>query len=150
MVLRPFGRRHLPILLGSETRGGRAGAGAGAAIYDGYQRSETKTRISSGKYGKSNTNTTGSLRGGGLRSWVSGGGGAGGRRATRDTDRTFVCDDGRDVALGTVAGWPLNESGRGGGKGREARSESEENIIEQPVVVPVEGGIVKTVKVDVR
>ncbi|KAL8665663.1 MAG: hypothetical protein Q9168_007657 [Polycauliona sp. 1 TL-2023] len=152
MVLRPFVRRHLPFLLGSETRRGRAG-GVGAAIYDGYQRSETTTKISSGKHRKSNT--MGSL-GGGLRSLVGGGGGGGGgaagRRATADTDSTFVNGaEGRDIELGKV-GWPLESgrdgSGGGGRKARDIRSESEENIIEQ--AAPVQGGIVKTVKVDVR
>ncbi|KAL8877571.1 MAG: hypothetical protein Q9198_004436 [Flavoplaca austrocitrina] len=46
MVLRPFVRRHLPFLLGSETK--RYRAAAGAAIYDGYKHSETKTKVSSG------------------------------------------------------------------------------------------------------
>ena len=151
MVLRPFVRRHLPFLLGAETRRGRrAGAGAGAAIYDGYQRSnDTKTKISGAKSRKSNTTMSGSRGGGGggLLSWV------GGRRVTGDTDRTYVgADDGReDVELANVGVWPLKESGRsggGGGKIRDARSESEENIIEQPL--PIQGGIIKTVKVDVR
>ncbi|CAL8576420.1 hypothetical protein XPA_002305 [Xanthoria parietina] len=151
MVLRPFVRRHLPFLLGAETRRGRrAGAGAGAAIYDGYQRSnDTKTKISGAKSRKSNTTMSGSRGGGGggLLSWV------GGRRVTGDTDRTYVgADDGReDVELANVGVWPLKESGRsggGGGKSRDARSESEENIIEQPL--PIQGGIIKTVKVDVR
>ncbi|KAL8773044.1 MAG: hypothetical protein Q9209_002064 [Squamulea sp. 1 TL-2023] len=150
MVLRPFIRRHLPFLMGGESRRGRA---AGAAIYDGYQRSETKTKISSSglstgggeRKSKCNANV------GGLKSWVGGGGQ---RRMTSDTDSTFV-GNGRDgdVELGeqrkVVVGWPL-EGGRNGRSGREARSESEENIIEPSVQVPAQGGIVKTVKVDVR
>lgn len=148
MVLRPFIRRHLPFLIGGETHrgGGGAAGGAGAAIYDGYQRSETKTKISSaGGKRKSKSNVMSGYGGSAVRSWVGGGGGRHGRRATGDTDSTFV--NGGDVELGKVE-WPL-ESGRGDGrKGREVRSESEENIIEPPV--PVSGGIVKTVKVDVR
>lgn len=70
---------------------------------------------------------------------------------TGDTDRTYVgADDGReDVELANVGVWPLKESGRsGGGKNRDARSESEENSIEQPLAI--QGGIMKTGKVDVR
>ncbi|KAL9006483.1 MAG: hypothetical protein Q9180_009761 [Flavoplaca navasiana] len=135
MVLRPFVRRHLPFLLGSETR--RYRAAAGVAIYDGYQRSETKTKVSSGKHLKHST--LGSF-GAKIKSWLGSGAGAG-TRATGDTDRTFV-GDGRDVELGKV-GWSL-ESGRGK---REVKSESEEHIIKQPP--PTKGGIVKTVNVDV-
>ena len=136
MVLRPFVRRHLPFLLGSQTK--RYRAAAGAAIYDGYNRCETKTKISSGKHQKHSTSVSFGAK---IKSWVGNGGGAG-TRATDDTDSTFV-GDGRDVELGKV-GWPL-ESGRGK---REVKSESEENIIERPR--PTQRGIVKTVDVDVR
>ncbi|KAL8898003.1 MAG: hypothetical protein Q9192_002307 [Flavoplaca navasiana] len=136
MVLRPFVRRHLPFLLGSETK--RYRAGAGVAIYDGCQRSETKTKVSSGKHQKHSTSGSFGRK---IKSWLGSGGGVV-TRATGDTDSTFVCD-GRDVELGKV-GWSL-ESGRGK---REVKSESEENIIEQPP--PTQGGIVKTVNVDVN
>ncbi|KAL9610900.1 MAG: hypothetical protein Q9204_009053 [Flavoplaca sp. TL-2023a] len=136
MVLRPFVRRHLPFLLGSDTK--RYRAAAGTAIYDGYKRSGTKTKVSSGKHQKHSTSGGFGAK---IKSWVGGGGGAG-TRATDDTDSTFV-GDGRDVELGKV-GWPL-ESGRGKG---EVKSESEENIIERPP--PTQRGIVKTVNVDVR
>ncbi|KAL8782782.1 MAG: hypothetical protein Q9213_005106 [Squamulea squamosa] len=143
MVLRPF-------LIGGESRRGRAAGGAGAAIYDGYQRSGTKTKISGsglsigGAKRKSKSNTSG----GGLRGCVGGRGG-GQRRMTSETDSTAVGD--RDVELReqrkvVVVGWPLE----GGRTGRSARSESEENIIEPSIQVPAQGGIVKTVKVDVR
>ncbi|KAI4267330.1 MAG: hypothetical protein LQ337_008409 [Flavoplaca oasis] len=136
MVLRPFVRRRLPFLLGSESK--RYRAGAGVAIFDGYQRSETKTKISGGKHQKHST--LGSF-GGKIKSWVGSGGGAR-TTATGDTDSTFV-SDGWDVEMGKV-GWPL-ESGRGK---REVKSETEENIIERPP--PTQGGIIKTVNVDVN
>ena len=82
---------------------------------------------------------------GGVRSWISAGGK---RRGTLDTEST-VADGDLELGERKVVGWPL-ESGRGRGRGRgeEARSESEENIIEG-AGAPM-GGIVKTVKVDVR
>ncbi|KAL8715743.1 MAG: hypothetical protein Q9220_000410 [cf. Caloplaca sp. 1 TL-2023] len=129
MVLRPFIRRHLPFLIGGDTR-----RSPGAAIYDGYPRSRTDTKITSS--GNPKSNISGS-RGGGVKGWL-----AGGRRPRTDTDSTLA--DRGDMELGPV-GWPL-ESGRENKK-RDARSESEEHIMEAPTAG---GGIVKTVKVDVR
>ncbi|KAL8948278.1 MAG: hypothetical protein Q9222_005526 [Ikaeria aurantiellina] len=127
MVLRPFIRRHLPFLIGGDTR-----RSPGAAIYDGYPRSRTDTKISSS--GNPKSNVSGSK--GGVKGWL-----AGGRRNTTDTDSTLA--DRGDMELGRV-GWPL-ESGREN-KRSDPRSESEEHIMEAPTPA---GGIVKTVKVDV-